>query len=96
MKDYCKLIGLIAVAVAVLLSCNKPEEGVDQTPTVTVLYDAQALGDRSYNDLIYSGVERAAVAHGLKTIHFAPQTTAEGKPCMQEIDAAQILTNPLL
>ena len=79
-----RLLAFAALAAA-LLSCEKQGEVVvDDTPVVTVLYDAQALGDRSYNDLIYSGVERAAAAYGLKTIHYSPQTLADGKQLLQK------------
>ena len=54
------------------------EEAASTTPLVTVIYDANALGDHSYNDLIYEGVERAAQDLGLRTLQLSPQTTEEG------------------
>lgn len=54
----------------ILLGCTQkgnilylpdPEEPrISTAPLVTVIYDPFALGDRSYNDLIYQGVEEAA------------------------------------
>jgi len=47
-------------------------------PLVTVIYDADALGDRSYNDLIYEGIERTALELGLRTMQHSPRTYDEG------------------
>lgn len=54
------------------------EEAASTTPLVTVIYDANALGDHSYNDLIYEGVERAAQELGLRTMQQSPRTYEEG------------------
>ena len=54
------------------------EEKASTAPLVTVIYDANALGDHSYNDLIYEGVERSAQELGLRTMQMSPQTTEEG------------------
>lgn len=44
-----------------ILYLPDPEElRISTAPLVTVIYDPFALGDRSYNDLIYQGVEEAA------------------------------------
>lgn len=57
-----------------------PDEPVASTaPMITVIYDAYALGDRSYNDLIYKGVERAAEKHGLRVTQLSPSSSDEGK-----------------
>lgn len=53
-------------------------------PLVTVLYNPGALGDRSYNDLIYTGVERAAFSLGLRTIQLSPPTESDGLAILQE------------
>ena len=55
-----------------------PDDEVNKTPMVTVLYDPGALGDMTYNDLIYEGVERAAVNNGLYTRQLSPRTKEEG------------------
>jgi basic membrane protein A len=54
------------------------EETASTVPLVTVIYDANALGDRSYNDLIYEGVERTAQELGLRTMQQSPRTHEEG------------------
>ena len=54
------------------------EEQASTAPLVTVIYDVNALGDRSYNDLIYQGVEQTAQELGLRTMQQSPQTMAEG------------------
>ncbi|MBR3022123.1 MAG: hypothetical protein IKH59_07150 [Bacteroidaceae bacterium] len=54
------------------------EESASTTPLVTVIYDADALGDHSYNDLIYEGVERTAQELGLRTMQLSPRTYEEG------------------
>ncbi|MBR6087189.1 MAG: hypothetical protein IKP84_04805, partial [Prevotella sp.] len=56
------------------ISCSKdgdivylpdPEEQKASTaPLVTVVYDADGVGDQSYNDLIYRGVEETADRYG--------------------------------
>lgn len=43
-----------------------------------MLYDPGALGDLTYNDLIYEGVERAAIRHGLRTRQLSPRNREEG------------------
>ena len=74
------------IAVGVLSSCSKegetifkpdPDEWQASTaPLVTVVYDADGVGDQSYNDLIYQGVEEAALRYGLRTLQLSPQTHA--------------------
>ena len=78
------LIAVAALAVS-LMACSKQggeESGGD--PVVTVIYDPLSLGDRSYNDLIYSGVERAAIEKGLKTYHYSPQSFGEGRQILEK------------
>lgn len=79
---------LIMVLYAVMLSCSRdvntiychdPEEPLPSTaPLVTVIYNSDALGDRSYNDIIYRGVEHVARENGLRTIQLSPQDYQEG------------------
>jgi basic membrane protein A len=79
---------LLLAFVLLIAACTKDgdtiykpdpnEEAASTTPLVTVIYDANALGDLSYNDLIYEGVERAAQDLGLRTLQLSPQTTEEG------------------
>ncbi len=79
---------LVIAAVVLAAGCTKEgdtiylpdpnEEAASATPLVTVIYDVNALGDHSYNDLIYEGVERAAQEMGLRTMQLSPQTHEEG------------------
>lgn len=55
-----------------------PADAADTSPLVTVIYDPGALGDLSYNDLLYAGVERAAVQKGLRTRQLSPRSKEEG------------------
>ena len=55
-----------------------PADAPDTAPLVTVIYDPGALGDLAYNDLIYEGVERAAVRHGIRTRQYSPENREEG------------------
>lgn len=82
-----KIISLFA-AMLLLFSCTKEgdtiylpdpnEEKASTVPLVTVIYDANALGDRSYNDLIYEGIERTALELGLRTMQQSPRSYDEG------------------
>lgn len=75
-------------AILLLAACTKEgntiylpdpnEEQASTAPLVTVIYDANALGDHSYNDLIYEGVERTAQELGLRTMQQSPLTYEEG------------------
>lgn len=57
----------------------------NKSPLVTVIYDPDALGDRSYNDLIYQGVEEAAKRYGLRTLQLSPRTVAEGEAYIETL-----------
>lgn len=78
---FCVLL----TALAVCLGCSRepiyrpdPSDAPGTTPLVTVLYDPGALGDMTYNDLIFEGVERAAFGHGIRTRQYAPRNQEEG------------------
>lgn len=45
---------------------------------MSVLYDPGALGDMTYNDLLYEGVERAACNAGIRTDQYSPRNKEEG------------------
>ncbi len=87
--------GIVLTAVMMLAACTKegniiyewdPDEPKASTaPTVTVIYGKDALGDRSYNDLIYQGVEEAADKYGLRTIQLSPTSYEEGKAYLQSM-----------
>lgn len=86
---------MVLAAVMMLSACTKegniiyewdPDEPKASTaPTVTVIYGKDALGDRSYNDLIYQGVEEAADKYGLRTIQLSPTSYEEGKAYLQSM-----------
>lgn len=75
-------------AILLVVGCTKEgktiyvpdpdEEAASTAPLVTVIYNADALGDHSYNDLIYEGVERIAQQLGLRTMQQSPRTYEEG------------------
>ena len=83
-----KLSWILAVSMLLLTGCTKegdtiyePLPGEQQpatTPLVTVIYGPNGLGDRSYNDLIYKGVETAAKKYGLRTLQLSPETEEQG------------------
>ena len=86
--------GLFAVCgLLVLAACTKdgdtiyqpdPDEPKASTaPLVTVIYNADALGDRSYNDLIYQGVEKTARERCLRTMQMSPTNYEEGLAYLQ-------------
>lgn len=76
------------VAVLSIAACTKEgdtiylpdpnEEKASTKPLVTVIYGDNSLGDRSYCDMIYEGVERTAKELGLRTMQLSPQSTEEG------------------
>lgn len=69
-----------------------PTDKASTAPIVTVLYDANALGDGSYNDLIYQGVERAALKHELRTSQLSPSTYESGQAILESL--FQQMSNP--
>ena len=83
-----KTVLALATCIGVLfVSCTRdgdtiyeadPTDMPDTSPVVTVVYDPDALGDRSYNDLIYKGVEAAVLKYGLRTMQLSPATHDEG------------------
>lgn len=88
--------GSIALAAVMMLAaCTKegdtiyewdPNEPKASTkPLVTVIYGQDALGDRSYNDLIYQGVEEAAVKYGLRTMQLSPTSYEEGRGYLESM-----------
>ncbi|MBQ4206212.1 MAG: hypothetical protein II662_06105, partial [Bacteroidales bacterium] len=79
--------------VTMLASCTKDriilpnpdEEQASGAPLVIVIYGPNSLGDRSYCDLIYTGVERAAQRYGLRTLQFSPESDEEGLAYLETI-----------
>ena len=84
-----------ATALLILTACTKdgdtiympnPDEPQPSTaPLVTVIHNVDALGDRSYNDLIYQGVEKTAHQYGLRTMQLSPTSYEEGLAYLQTI-----------
>ena len=78
---------IITLCIGLTPSCSKDGDTVyvedlddvpDTSPLVIVVYDPNAMGDHSYNDLVYQGVETAARQYGLRTLQGAPASTTEG------------------
>ena len=100
MKKCAIIIGLCCCCLA---SCTKegdtiyePLPGEEQpasTPLVTVIYGPNGLGDRSYNDLIYKGVETAAKKYGLRTLQLSPETEEQGLAMPRPIPPAPTATS---
>lgn len=89
-----KYLPTIIVLVLALLSCTKesdtvlvpdPSDVPDSRPLVTVVYDPDALGDHSYNDLIYQGVESSALKYHLRTMQLSPSSREEGLAYLETI-----------
>ena len=84
---------LVLLSVLVFAACTKdgdtiyqpdPDEPKASTaPLVTVIYGMDALGDRSYNDLIFQGVEKTARENGLRTMQMSPTSYEEGLAYLQ-------------
>ena len=64
---------------------NPDEEQPSGAPLVIVIYGPNSLGDRSYCDMIYTGVEKAAQQHGLRTLQFSPESEEEGLAYLETI-----------
>lgn len=83
-----KKIFLTIILALMLTCCTKdgetiylPTPGEEQpaaTPLVTVIYGPNGLGDRSYNDLIFKGVEAAAKKYGIRTLQLSPESEEQG------------------
>ena len=86
---------VILAAVMALTACTKEGNTVYQpdpsepkastAPLVTVIYGTDAVGDRSYSDLIYKGIEEAAAKHGLRTMQLSPTSYQEGLGYLQSM-----------
>lgn len=69
------------------------EEKPSTAPLVTVIYGPNSLGDRSYCDKIYRGVEASASKHGIRTLHLMPESMEQGQTYLemmfQQMESAQ-------
>jgi len=83
------ILAISILTICLLLTCcskegetiYQPRSGERQpatTPLVTVIYGPNGLGDRSYNDQIYKGVEAAAKKYGLRTLQLSPESEEQG------------------
>lgn len=61
------------------------EQQASTAPLVIVIHNVEGVGDQSYNDLIYQGVEEAALQHGLRTLQLSPKTQREGLAYLEEL-----------
>jgi basic membrane protein A len=72
---------------------NPDEEKPSTVPLVTVIYGPNSLGDRSYCDKIYRGVEASASKHGIRTLHLMPESMEQGQTYLemmfQQMESAQ-------
>jgi len=77
---------------AFFIACSKeipviyqtdPDDLPNTAPLVTVIYDPDALGDNSYNDLIFTGVEQAAKDFGLRTLQLSPVDMNEAEAYLE-------------
>ena len=64
---------------------NPDEEQPSTAPLVTVIYGPNGLGDRSYCDLIYKGVEAAAKKYGVRTFQLSPESEEEGLAYIESV-----------
>ena len=84
---------LLLGSASVLTSCTKdeviyvpdPTDAASASPMVTVVYSPDALGDQSFNDLIYSSVENVSNRNGLRSLHLSPATREEGLAYLEDI-----------
>lgn len=53
---------------------NPYEEQTATTPLVMVICGPNSLGDRSYCDLTYKGIEAAAKKYGIRTLQLSPES----------------------
>ena len=87
------VILVLCGSMTVLTSCSKdetiyvpdPTDAPRTSPLVTVVYSPDALGDQSFNDLIYSSVENVSNRNGLRSLHLSPATREEGLAYLEDI-----------
>jgi basic membrane protein A len=94
----------LTIILALMLTCctkdgetiyqiNPDEEKPSTAPLVTVIYGPNSLGDRSYCDKIYRGVEASASKHGIRTLHLMPESMEQGQTYLemmfQQMESAQ-------
>lgn len=94
MKLYKIHITATILLATMFVACTKdgdtiyvpdPTDAASTTPLVTVIYDPDALGDHSYNDLIYQGVEKAANEYHVRTMQLSPTSREEGLAYLETI-----------
>ena len=99
MRHQCFSQMLLLLTAMVLLatgvSCTKEgdiiyapdpaERQASTAPLITVVYDAEGVGNQSYNDLIYQGVEEASQRYNLRTLQLSPKSHADGLACLESL-----------
>ncbi|MGN0257889.1 MAG: BMP family ABC transporter substrate-binding protein [Bacteroides sp.] len=79
MKRIFSLFMLVGALLFAACSDDDPQDvQQDETPMLVVVYPIDGLGDRSYVDNIYRGVEKVALEYGLKVQHLMPYSYEEG------------------
>ncbi len=94
MQNVLRNIGVF-ILLATLVACSKEgdtiylpdpaERQASTAPLVIVIHSIEGVGDQSYNDLIYSGVEEAALKHGLRTLQLVPSTQKEAQTYLESL-----------
>ncbi len=88
-----KRLLLASLSALLLAACTKdgntiyepdPNDLASGAPLVTVLYAPDGIGDQSYSDLVYQGVEEAATMMGLRTLHISPITGDGGRIFLEQ------------
>ena len=93
-REWYLSMCLVLFFLLTCLSCSKdgdivyvqdPDDAASTAPLVIVVYDPDALGDRSFNDLIYQGVEEAAKEYGLRSMQLSPASRQEGLAYLENL-----------
>ncbi|MCR4602530.1 MAG: BMP family ABC transporter substrate-binding protein [Prevotella sp.] len=72
------LMPMLLSLLVVVCGCKDDESPLlDTSPIVTVVYSTDGLGDRSYVDKIYQGIEKAGLDNGLRIQHLMPYNLDE-------------------
>ena len=84
----------LSLLLLLLIGCTKdgnvydvidPDDQHSTDPLIIAIYDPNALGDRTYNDLIFQGVEVGAKKNGMRTMQLSPQSEQEGMSYIETI-----------
>ena len=98
---------LLVMSLALMLSaCTKDGDVIymvdpndpqpSDSPLIVAVYDANAVGDCSYNDLIYKGIENVAVKYGARAMQISPSSFSEGKAFLEKAFAQAVTATDTL